>query len=234
MRNVVMTSDKHLWLIPGFLHQWNKYCGAPITVVGFSPPAVDCDFVSLGRFEDYPVEKWSDALLKMLDVLGEEHVMIMLEDYWLIRKTDWSEVMSCYEWMKRFYPGALRFCLTSDRLYSKTVWDVDFISNTDIIEAGHDGYQISFQASIYNSEVLKRVLIPNETPWQVEINGTGRLGEIQPNLRVFGTRQWLIRYQVMVRYGVFTKKGDWMFPARQLSRADFDELKSLGHIPEGE
>lgn len=231
MRNVVLTSDKGNWAIPGFLHQWNKYCGQSITIVGFTPPACKCDFVSLGKFEDYPVEKWSNGLSKALDVLGEDHIMLMLEDYWLIRPVDWRLVNGCYEWFKKFHPDALRFCLTSDRLYTKDVSDAGYIDWIDVIEAGHDGYQVSFQASIYNAAQLRRILVPGETPWQVEIQGTGRLERLNPYPRVFGTRQWLIRYQVMVRYGVFTRDGSWLCPARNINEEDLVELRSLGFAP---
>ena len=83
----VLTNDKHLWLLDGFQYLWNKYCGLPVTIYGFATPnnlQPNFNFVSLG--EQLPAEKWSNGLLKMLDMIEDDYFILMLEDFWLCEK----------------------------------------------------------------------------------------------------------------------------------------------------
>lgn len=229
MKIMMMTSDKGNWLIPGFAYQWQKYCGLPVTIFGFTKPNFplpdNFDFHSLGKFEDYPADKWSNALLEAFETFPDEQVAIFLEDYWLVRQVPLS-IFSFAETFMRLQPDVIRFDLTSDRLYGGNIRDAGYYSNYDLIESLHSDYQISFQASVYNKSKLAELIEPNMSPWDIEFQGTHKMK--QSDLRVFGTRQWPVRYQIMVRAGNLELDGDWMFPPRQLSKNDLDELKSYG------
>lgn len=228
---MMMTSDKGNWLIPGFIYQWQKYCGLPMTIYGFSNPNCplpeNFDFHSLGKFEDYPADKWSNALLEAFDTFPDEQVAIFLEDYYLVRQVP-LEIFSFAETFMAMQPNVLRFDLTSDRQYSKNVKDMGYYSTYDLIESFDSQYQVSLQAGVWNKSALKEIIKPNWSPWDVEFKGTGIVNNDRKDLRIFGTRQWPVRYQIMVRAGNLELSGDWMIPPRQLSKNDLEELKAYG------
>lgn len=227
---ICFTSDLGNWLLKGFSHQWKKYApDIDLKVVGFSSPEFEIpfDFISLGRFEDYPKTKWSDALILYLsEHCQADNVLIMLEDYWLMRpfrKKDLSDLMT---FVSRKNP--FRLDITTDRINSGgLIEDAGRIGDIEFFKCSYASYQLSFQASIYSKNQLLSILTPGETPWQVELEGTRRLF-LRPDLEVYGTRQWIMVYQIMVDKGQFKRNGDWMFPARQLSDADYSELLSVG------
>jgi hypothetical protein len=231
---ICLTSDKHDHMIPGFMHQWRKYAPEiPVTIAGFRQPQFDLlegfDFVSIGDMANYPIGKWSNALKELLRGYAGGHVAILLEDYWLTRRADIWALGVCTEFMQS-NPNALRFDITTDRLYSGNIAPVGAIGRVDIIEGLESPYQVSFQASIWNADHLSALLHSNWDPWQCEIAGGSRLKDEFPQLRVFGTRQWPLQYQIMVRGGKFERGGDWMNPARQLSNQDYQELESLNYV----
>jgi len=236
MKNMMMTSDKGNWLIGGFIYQWQKYCGLPMTIFGFSPPPCELPehftFHSLGKFEDYPADKWSNALLEAFDTFEDEQVSIFLEDYYLVRQVP-LRIFDFATTFLRMQPDALRFDLTSDRLYCGNIKDVGYFETYDLIEARDSKYQISLQAGVWNKSKLKEIVEPDMSPWDIELQGTTKLIKERKNLRVYGTRQWPVRYQVMVRAGQLELDGSWMLPARQLSPRDLRELQTYGLLSKG-
>lgn len=233
----VFTSDKHLWAMRGFAYQWQKYCGLPIDVVGFSAPKfklpINFQFVSMGRFEDYPANKWSDVLINYLNQIEEEQIGLFLEDYWLIRKADTRALGFIERFMKAF-PTALRFCLTTDRLYCGKITQFCSFLHYDIIQATPPtSYHLSTQASVFNKSTLLKVAKPGMTPWELELKTTPIFEANPDEYQVFGTRQFLFNYQIMIRAGKFERDGNWMYPARQLCDQDYNDLDQLGYTKPG-
>jgi len=231
MRNICFTSDKGNWALKGFAHQWNKYCGEPVEIVGYTPvidlPA-NFKFTSLGKFEDYPANKWSDALIKYLNMIDDEFLIIMLEDYWLCRPVN-GEAVSRAIWMMNNTQNVARMCLTTDRLYSRKIKDFASVDWLDVFESDKtDDYNMSFQTSIWRRSALLELLVPGETPWEAETNGTERINASQ--WHVLGTRQWPMKYTIVVNKGEVDKKGEWMFPPRTLTQNDWKELEDLHYV----
>lgn len=229
MKTIVLTSDKGNWLLPGFLHQWRKYDGREIEIWGYTDPGKlvrgKTEFRSIGRFEDYPMARWSDGVILALESIDDDLVEVYLEDYWLMRHTNFDAIALCAEYLGN-YPGIARFDLGTDRLYAKTVRDVESIGAIDIIEAGGD-YAFSWQASIWRRDILLSLMQPGETAWESELAGTNRLNTAP--YRVLGTRQCPVRYMIAVNKGQFDRSGSWMYPQRTLSQADWRELDRLGY-----
>lgn len=226
-----MTSDRRNWLLRGFAHQWKKYgCGVPLIVAGFTKPEFELPdwitFHSIGKFEDYPASRWSNALIKLLGHdFSFSHVGILLEDYFLTRTMDVEALVMASHYMQD-HPDILRFDLTTDRLNSKNFKNLESARRFDLIESLGDQYDLSLQASYWNVESLLKVARPDESPWQLELDGTGRLKDYQ-GMRVVGTRQNPISYLIAVRNGHFSFDGSWMYPPKQLTNSDIQELKDL-------
>jgi len=232
-----MTSDKHNWLLQGFMHQWDKYASDhtitanPVLLAGFTKPDFPInekryEFYSIGAMSDYPANKWSDALLKVMKYTNDPLLLVMLEDYWLVRQVSYQALIAGQVWMTE-HPHALRFDLTTDRLNCGKINMITHRGDVDIFRSYHTPYQVSLQASIWNVESFKRILTPGMSPWEIELQGTNRLASM-PELGVYGQAQWALCYQIMVRGGQFVKEGDWMHPARQLSEDDYEELRRAG------
>ncbi len=234
MKIFVLASDKLYWALPGMMHQWQKYCGLPITIAGFTPVRVEgAEFVSLGDFADFPANRWTNAVLRLLELYPQEQrFLFMLEDYWLTRQANLKAIQIGDAFMQR-NPEFLRFDLTTDRMNCGTprgagAFDWGSIDTVDIIEGLDDEYRVSMQAGIWNREPLLKILKPNETPWQFELDGSNRAKNL--SLRVFGTRQWPLCYNIMVVGGKLRKDGSWMYPARDFPDNDWEELKMKGLI----
>ena len=233
MKTVVFTSDNHQWLLKGFLHQWHKYAGAGIEpldleVAGFTRPSflpADVPFVSIGEFEDYPVQRWSNAVISYLQSITDELVLILLEDYWLMRPIN-RVAIDEIKLLMLDHPHVARFDVSADRMFAQHARYIGNVKNLDVCSA-KGSYSLSFQASIWRRQMLLDVMRPDETPWQAEINGSGRLNALPYG--VVGTYQWPMNYMICMVKGKLDRTGSWMYPARTLSAMDWKELDNLGY-----
>lgn len=236
MKTIVLTSDKTLWSVQPLIHQWHKYAGhQPLEVYGYTDPGVTFmqghKFHSIGKFEDYPVKRWSNGVIRALQSLvDDELVNVMMDDYWLVRDFD-PAIMNIAEDYMDANPGVVRFDLTTDRLGDKH-FDVCSIRHYDIIMGKREAtYNFSMQASIWRIENMLKLLVPDEDPWEAELRGNARLAQM--NYQVVGTRQWPLKYIIAVNKGVLMLDGGWCVPPRKLSKPDIEEIYDLGMIPEG-
>lgn len=207
MQVIVIASEQMYKCLSPFMYQWHQYANfrvggnSPMTfnvvVCGFAPVDYYCDtftqFVSLGDQADWPVSRWSEKLVRILDEVADEQFILMLEDYWLTRPVDMQAVKMLFDYAKQF-ENVLKIDLTYDRLYINGGGNFLFGANTydncgylDLIKSPPGtAYQMSLWAGIWNREQLKRVLVPGETPQDIEIAGTRRVEDDQ---LVLGTRQ---------------------------------------------
>lgn len=235
MRVVVLTSDNYLPAVRVFAYLFNRYWSdrQSVLVAGFTPPAFELPdtfhFHSIGPFEEYPVERWSDALIKLLEGLEDEAVTIFLEDYWLTRPVNVEAVRMCADYVRQ-HGYVLRIDLTTDRQWSHGMHypaDIPDYGNCgylDLIEGKRDNYGMSMMAGVWHRENLLSMLVPGESPWQVELEGTARLQK-RSDLLVLGTRNWPVRHILAYRGGNPTNPD-----ISGLSKEDVRELGARGWI----
>lgn len=238
MRVITLTSDRYIHALKPFSWLFNKYWSADqeVLVAGFTPPSFklpsNFEFLSIGKFSDYPVGKWSNALINLLETIDDEAFVLMLEDYWLTRAVNIDAVGKCYHYCRQF-GYVLRIDLTTDRLfahgprYPGDIADYGQCGYIDLIrsEPGSQ-YHMSLMTAVWRRDNLLKVLIPNETPWEVELTGTHRLSSQHGHdLLVLGTRQWPIRHTLGYRSGDPTNvRVDGMLPE------DVQALRELGYL----
>lgn len=145
------------------------------------------------------MDKWSDGLVKYLNSIKEQFVLIMLDDYWLARTVDIRGIGTLFDYMAE-RPDILRVDLTGDRLYAGGMKDRESYGHYDMVSAPGSEYQMSLMPGLWNKGLLLEVLRLNWTPWQVELEGTSVVNA-QPELVVVGTRQWPIRIVNSLRNG---------------------------------
>jgi hypothetical protein len=86
-------------------------------------------------------------------------------------------------------------------------------------------YHMSLMAGLWNRDLLKKVLIPDETPWDIEISGTVRVSRYDNDILVLGTRQWPMRHTLAFRGGDHQK-----LLLHELNSKDVEQLRELGYI----
>jgi len=207
MRVIVTTSDNYIHALRPFSHLFQKYWGDDTEVIvgGFSPPSFDLPdnftFHSIGNQADYPVEKWSDAVIKLIHDVGDEVFCLMLEDYWLSRPVNRQAIRMLHDYMLQF-TNVLKMDLCTDRLYAAGMTDYNNCGYIDLIRSDPGSqYHMSLLTGLWRKDLLLRFLIPGETPWQVELEGTPRVRAAAGDVLVLGTRQAPVRHILAHRRG---------------------------------
>lgn len=194
LKIIVTTYDKNMWAIQPFAYLFNTYWSSQQEVVvlcestpefklpsNFKPHPIDLD----GK--KWPMKQWSDGLLKYLHSIKEQHVIIMLDDYWLTRTVDVRGIDTLFEYM-RGKSNLLRIDLTTDRLYAHGVTRYGVYGHYDFVEAPNSQYQMSLMPGMWNKKLFMDIVKTGWTPWDVELNGTSVVNE-KPEIQVLGTRQ---------------------------------------------
>lgn len=230
MRVYVLTSDRYLPALRPFLWLFDRYWhGQQVTVVGFTAPDFPlpafAEFLSLGDFSDYPVSRWSDALIKLLSLIPDDPFVLMLEDYWLTRPVYKEAVRMLYDYCRQFRYVA-RMDLTGDRRGAAGASLYNRCGHIDLLWSDPDSqYHMSLMTGIWNPHNLRRVLIPNETPWQVELDGTPRLRDLRHEMIVLGTEIWPVNHTLAFRGGDSQK-----LLLDELKPEDVEAMKDLGYL----
>lgn len=228
-RVIVMTSDRYLNALKPFAFLFNRYWkpNVPVLVAGFSPPPFrlpsNFSFLSLGNFSDYPFGKWSDALIKLLNLIPDEVFVLMLEDYFVVRPVDTHAVQVLIDYAYQFH-YVLKIDLCGDRLYAFGA-DLNYatVEYIDLVKSMPGSpYHMSLYAGLWRRDNLLRCLIPNESPHDVELIGTTRVSHMQ-DLLVLGTRQMPLRIMLGLRGGNSTALN-----LDGLSQVDIAEMRENG------
>jgi hypothetical protein len=234
MQTLIITSDKTSWAVRPQLWLLDKYWKqhGPIIVAGYTVPELElprgATFHSIGRFADYPVERWTTGLIKALRAIEDEVILFLMDDYWPFRDIDHRGMVQMYNYMQA-HPEVARFDVCTDRLYANGVKDYGRLAHLDVIKSDpHSPYHFSFQASLWQRARLLDCLVEDETPWQAEINGDARLGDGL----VLGTRQAPMRYTIAVQQGKFTPDGGYQTPSAKMNTGDLVYITQQGWIPQ--
>lgn len=209
MRIHLLTSDKYIAAVYPYAWLLKKYWPnhPEVLVGGFTPPANPLPpgfkFVKIGEMADYPIDRWSDALIRFLELVPDDIVLFTLEDMWIIEPVKTDVIKMAYDYMKQFEYVA-RLDLTGDRLnaYGGNVSMYGELGEHKLIWSDPDSqYHMSTMPAFWRKEHLLEVLIPGETPWQVELQGTPRLSLLRDKMIVIGTSAWPIRNTLAFRGG---------------------------------
>lgn len=196
---IVTTSNKSMWTIQAFAHLFNQYYSSMKDVYVLCeslpkfnlPPNFVPKLAALnGNKFVWPKDQWSDGLIKYLHTVKERYVLLMLDDYWLIRTVDVSGIGTLLEYMVN-NPKILRMDLTADRQFAGGAKRVESYGHYDIVHAPGTPYQMSLMPGMWNKKLLLEILQPGWSPWEVELDGTGKLNET--DMIVVGTQQQPIR-----------------------------------------
>jgi hypothetical protein len=144
-------------------------CPFPVALITESKhsPIPDVRPLCLGNGLD-----WSTLLLNALNSVDTPYVLLTLEDFFLRRSVDTAGVMSLYHEMRR---KSLRMLRLIPRPGPTNVMD-----NVEYGGIAVDApFKVSTQAAFWHTETLRQLLVPGETAWQFEINGSLRSAEFE-------------------------------------------------------
>ena len=196
----VCTCDKYLKYMQPFAYLFNTYWSSlqPVTVIGYKSPdfSLPPNFTFYSAGEDGGQKHWTDGVIKFLREKAEDLFVLLLDDYFLCRKADNAGVCTLADYINE-HPRVLRLDLTTDRLYTGGMFDVESYGHYDIVETpAGSSYQMSLQAGIWRKSLLLELLKADMSPWEVEL-------QISPpgGMRVLGTRQNPVKYANVFKGG---------------------------------
>lgn len=228
-RVVVMTSDKYLDALRPYAYLLNKYWkpNPQVVVAGFSKPKFklpeNFTFLSLGRFQDYPFKRWSNAFIKLLHTIEDEAFVLMLEDYWITREVNSEAMRILYDYIMQF-KYVMKMDVCGERLYASHA-DLNYgtVRYLDLVKSMPGSpYHMSLITGIWRREHLLRHIIPDESPHDVEVIGTTRVSHDQ-NVIVLGTRQWPLRHTL-----AFRAADSNSLLLDEIAEHDVDDMKKMG------
>lgn len=201
MKIIVPAYSKTYWCLKPFSYLFNKYWGEEEVVILYYPEIqfdLPSNFLKYQvYYKDYEKDKWADGIVNYLKKINDKSVIILLEDYWLIRKVN-KDAVNILNTLIENNDNILRVDLTADRLYAGGMRDVGYVEWVDLVEAPKSPYQMSLQAGIWNREhfieIVEKLPSGKRSGWDVELIGNG-IFENETEYRVFGTRQYPVRYE---------------------------------------
>jgi len=236
MQVAVITSDKTMWALRPLAYTIRCYWSVELNVLvgGYTPPQFSLpphwSFRSLGSFADYPMDKWSNGLIKFLEGINSDLVLLHFDDFWLTRPVDQSAINIAIGYLNS-NPNVARFDLTSDRLGAAGIMDIGNAGHLDLIKAPKDSpYNFSYQTAIWRRDMLLDLIVPDEAAGTSEISGNGRL--MGRGYDVVGTRQCPLKYCVAVQHGNLAFDGGYMGLNHAIPAGDIDYIRQQGWIPD--
>lgn len=199
MKVIVTTSNKSVWTMRTFAYLWNKYYDAePVAVLCESLQSVKdlnlpSNFKPYQAGETWALQEWSNGLIRYLNSIDDQQVLIMLDDYWLVRSVDGRGIFEHLIPYLSAHQNVLRIDLTSDRLYASGPRyphedpDHDVAGYYDLVNRAQTQYQMSLMPGLWNKGALLSILREGWNPWDVEIEGTNVVNA--SDFIVLGTRQ---------------------------------------------
>ncbi len=108
---------------------------------------------------------WSDNLLRGIQVLKNDYILILLEDLFLKNKISNNYFYQISNWISENDPDYLRLCISHKPNYFD-----DLIGKIPQVTP----YKTSTMPCIWKKSVLKDLLKEGESAWDFEINGSKR------------------------------------------------------------
>lgn len=180
MRVVITTSDDYVRLLVGFAHQWNKYADLPVTVVyrNVAPPALPANFTPVASPARYFA--WSESLANALRRMGDDIVLLGLDDFWLADTVDMDGLHQARLYMK-LNTDVQRIDLTEDRTQYPHVQRDGYVQG--VFDPEQVQYPLSTQFSLWRREFLIHALDclnPPGIPPQFEVEASRVVVREQP------------------------------------------------------
>ena len=181
---IVLSCDKYQALWEPFFLRFNKHWPpqneSRYLVTNYLRPELEgVKTISIGEDLD-----WSSNLIKVLSSVSGEYVFIILEDVFLKEPPNYdrmAEVMRCLRETNANYVNTKGVPTPRGKYYDKHV--------REVTKGSH--YRVSLGNAFWKKEILLKLLVVGESPWEFERNGTVRSDEFD---KFFGTTDDVLSY----------------------------------------
>ena len=179
LKILIPTCDKYIHLLEGLMYTTKKYL--PIDnkfiILGYKSPNFKLDdnwsFVSLGV--DKGPSEWSNDLLTFFNDFKDEYFINMIDDTLITRLSDIKKIELVFNYMqsnklvkKVFLHGSLTSGNKS--LYGPIVLTPVLNLNSEFYDVNQvSNYRSSLQSAIWSKDYFMKLLKPNMTPWDFEL-----------------------------------------------------------------
>lgn len=165
---VILSCDKYSDLWDGFFHQLNKYFPFDnkkyliSNILDYkNPNTKNLSIIKTGEDID-----WSTNLLKALDRIPENKLLIILEDIYLSAQFDIKKFLKVQEFTFiddsqhiKIFSGPKATQLTLDTFIYRYKPGMTYLATVN---------------GIWDKNTLQKIIIPGESAWQFEVNGSYR------------------------------------------------------------
>lgn len=169
---LVVSCDRYADVWPAFFALFSKHwpdCPYPV-FLGTNERTYD--HASVRTLQVGPDMDWSSNVREMLRQLDAEHVILLLEDFFLTADVDDARVRRLVDMARTRSIGCLRL-VTYPPPFAVPGEPVDDLPDVRRVVRGHP-YRVTSQAAIWRSDVLDRYLFPGATAWDFELLGSVR------------------------------------------------------------
>jgi len=187
MRIVVLTCDKYKWLVPVFLHFFNKNWPDNSCEIDIVADAENLEYKNV--FYTNGVS-WSTGIINYLKQSKDDKFLLTPEDYIIESKVDTARIKRA-EKLCAGNVGCVR--LNQPDKYFRFATQSEFRGFREY--PLDKPYSMSMQAAIWQKSYLLDVLRDGEDAWQAEIEGSKRLAKIKGKWRILWTKSAIIDYQ---------------------------------------
>lgn len=181
---IVLSCDKYQALWEPFFLRFNKHWPSQnesryLVTNHLRAELEGVKTISIGEDLD-----WTSNLIKVLSSVSSEYVFIILEDVFLKEPPNYdrmSEIMGCLCETNANYLNTKGVPIPRGKNYSKHIQEVT--------KGSH--YRVSLGNAFWKKEILLKLLVVGESPWEFERNGTVRSNEFD---KFFGTTDDVLSY----------------------------------------
>ena len=187
----IWTSNKQMHCVPAWAYLFNKFWPFKqnVRVLGYDELNFELpsnfEYISLG--EQRGPKFWSDDMKNYFMNCEHEAFYLVPEDALLVEHVD-KEILTLAIKIALFNPDDkfLRFSLTAD-VQRRSHDTLKVYDNFDLVELSqHEVYRHSLQQSIWSKEKFLEKMIPNQSPWDFELDNDRSRND---GLKVYGTNR---------------------------------------------
>ena len=136
---------------------------------------------------------WSDNLIKAIDNLKSEYVLLLLEDLFIVNKVSSNYFDKISEWINLNSPNYLRLTIShKPKVFDKLVGKLPHKTP----------YKTSLMPSIWKKSILKEILKSGESAWDFEIKGSLRASKYDD---FYALQKNLINYENAIIKGCWRR-----------------------------
>jgi hypothetical protein len=117
---------------------------------------------------------WSSELSTAISQIPEKNIILFLEDYFIREKVDNSELKSYIDFFEVSGAAYMKLGCFSSKYNELWPYEtVNAFSKVGKIDKSAK-YLVCLQLTLWDKSYLQTLLVPGESPWQFEINGSRR------------------------------------------------------------